>query len=357
MEDQKKPTTVAPAPQPIPTLNTPLPSNKLAGRKKLLAIIALVIVVIGGVGAAAYYGVIVPNKPQNKLVTALTNLTKQESMHIDGKIDYADKRSGGQSFSMDFAIDSDLAKQQLGLSGDLGVKGASILYDLRYIDKNIYIKVGGLDGISSILGSNPQAAQYGALLSRINNKWYVVDRSLIQASPEASCSADVSWMLTDDDRDKIKAAYEKYPLFTIKGQTSADVDGVATTKMELDPGSDETAQSFGKELESLSMISKFKECAKNTGAGDQFNNDQADSEDSKGKFFVYITSDKQVKKIELSADDETLKVAISLTFDFKDVVIEKPEGALPFQEILGGLYSGAPNSGVKPATGFESLFQ
>ena len=377
MEPENQPSTSTPPPadevaaQPAATTTTtPTTSgtvvnttptstlSKMGGNKnKLLMLVAIIVIVLLGASAAAYFGVIEPSKPDTKLRKSFLNLASKKQVSVSGQMDFADKKSTGsvKGFTADYTIDADLEKSDFALAGKVGINGAQFPFDLRSLDKDIYIKVGGLSSVDKLLpaGSvDPMTAEYLKLAASISDKWYVVDRSYLQqAGVSANCVSDISYALNKKDIDKIDAAYKKYPLFKVKNTSKEKVDGVETTKMELDPASDETANKFGNELTSLSVVSKVKACLKDTGVSDKVDKEvMADKENKdNSKIYAYVTNDKQLKKLEITADDETATVKFTMVFSDKANAITKPEGAKPIQELLsslmGSLY-GTDYSGV-----------
>ena len=341
---------LSPPPPPVSPTAAPLPPTppkpKAANKKKLtlVGIIVAVVLLLLGASAAAYFGIVVPNKPENKLAAAFTNLASHDQMTLSGRLDVQMKEADTEfkGVAIDYDAKVDLEKSLLGLAGNVGVSGTQFPYEMRYIDQDLYFKVGGLDGIGDLLSGVPseEAAFYSQLLSNINDQWYVVDRSFWQqAGASAACVADLSFALTNEDVEKIEAAYKKYPLFSIKSTSSADVDGTPTTKYELEPASDEIADNFNKELESLSVVKKVKDCAEETGVSKDVSEAENNAKEAEGTIYAYVTGDKQLKKIEINTDDDEMAVKMTINFDFKAVTVEKPEGAKPIQDILNDLYA------------------
>jgi hypothetical protein len=318
----------------------PKPGSK--HKRRLVLLVIAVLLLVGGGSAAAYFTVILPNKPENKLGLALLNLTKQQQFSIKGTLDEKSKgTSNATGVSADFTLDADAAKSQLSGAGKLGVNGTQFPFDLRYIDKDIYLRVSGLDLIGKALSAyasiGAQASPYLGVLKNINNQWYVIDRSFVNQSQQASCVSDLSFTFSDADRKKIETAYRKYPLFSIKGSGAATVEGVATTKYEVEPASDEMFNKFTKELNSLSVVENANKCLKQQGSSDKLDTEvkpSTNEDEGTGTAFIYVTDDKQVKQIELTFDDKSSTSKVTLTMQNKQPTFEKPEGAKPIQDLL-----------------------
>jgi hypothetical protein len=332
------------------------PPSQPPKRKKnlrLLAIIVAALVVIGGGAAAAYYGYVLPNKPENKLAQAFQNLAGQKHLTLSGTID-GKSTSGDKTtaVSIDYSFKSDSDKKVFGLAGSVGVNGATIPFDVRYVDQDLYAKVSGLNSLATLAGgTSSDAALYAQMFAGIDNQWYVLDHSYFeQLGGSSSCIGDISSSLSKEDTDKIGAAYKKYPLFTVKSSKADKVDGVAVTRYDLAPASDATAQKFAKELNSLSIIKKINECTGNTTTVEETIKDDATT-DTKGSFVVYLTGDKQFKRLEVSDDEGKFKMTTN--FKYSAISVEKPTDAKPIQDLLGGLLGGSTTSSSE----LETLFQ
>ncbi len=336
-----------PAPQPG-AYQAPVfpPLNNQAKKKKLkpLFIALLALILIGGGSAAAYFGYVVPNKPENKLLSALADLVSQNELVSEGTIDVTTPEAPG--VAVNFKSESNVSQNQFALSGTVGVSGAQFPYELRYVDKNIYAKVGGLESLSSLgLDETNPASSYLSMLAGVNDKWYVVDRSFWSSfGSETSCVTDLSFAFTDDDISKIKAAYKKHPLFTVKSTSQEDVNGTPTTKYAVEPASDAEAIAFAKELETLSVVEKIKSCLKDAGAESVLDEEITDLDTggtATGNMAIYLTDDNKVKKIDLEAQDSGSTMKMSTTFTYQAVTVSAPEGAEPIQNLLSDLIGGS----------------
>lgn len=342
-----EPASVVPNPAVMPQLE-PAKSAKfgfLKKRKKFLLSVVLALIMLAGAGVAAYYTAVLPNKPDNKLLKAFINLASQNQVAVTGKVDYQDKKATGsvKGFSLDFDMGVDLDKTLAGLSGKVGVSGAQYPFELRYIDKDIYLKVGGLGSIDKLLPPGTDYDEYFQGLAGLNDQWFVISRSYLQQIGEsAACVTDLSFALGDSDVDKIGKAYKKHPLFKVKSTANEKIDGVDTTKMELDTANDETAGKFADELNSLSVVGKAKACLKDTGLNKTLDEEVKPGESSirNGQIYAFVTQDKKLKRLILISDDNKQKTTMTMDFTDKAVSVTKPENAKPIQDLLGSLLGG-----------------
>lgn len=336
-----------PTPDEFAAQYSPEPLKK-AGKipKKKLSFILIAIAavaLIGGSSAAAYFGVVVPNKPENKLLSALSDLAGQKELVTEGTVDV--KSTDGIAVALNYKAETNLEKNQLGIAGTVGFSGTQFPYEIRYVDKNIYAKVGGLDGLSKINNSKANDfLSYAKTLTSINDKWYVVDRSYLQAvGDEASCATDISFVLTKDDISMLKSAYQKHPLFKVKSTSAVKVGNDETTKYDVEPASDPEAVAFAKELNGLSVVKKVNDCLKTGGSNNTIDKkveSAGKAETANGTMAFYISKDKKIKKLELETKDKGSTVKITAGFTYKQVSVAAPEGAKPIQELLGGLFGG-----------------
>ncbi len=330
---------VPPTPSQPLNFTPPASPKKKRGKLKYFIIAIVLVLLVGGVASGAYFGYVVPNKPENKLLSAISNTLSQKQVTIKGKVDVQTKQPA-TSYNVNYTVASDLTKHNLGLSGTVGVKGLQFPFDVRYIDKDIYFKIGGLssiDKLAPLYKNNDQATFFLNILDSINDQWYVVDSSLLESSPEAKCVTDVSWALTEEDTAKIQAAYKKHPLFSVNSVTTASVDGKTLTKYDIKPTSDAEASAFAKELSSLSVVENINKCMKSSGSsstsGDQELSNIVNQTTSE-KMYIFIGDDK-IQRIEIGSTDSSGNYSLTANFEYTVPAIEKPEGAKPVQDILG----------------------
>jgi hypothetical protein len=330
-------------------------ATRRKGKGKLFVLIAGVLVVLLGGSAAAYYGYYLPNKPDDKLAAAFANLAGQKQLNMQGTIDVTSskKSSDFPGVAVNFNLGADLANAQLAVNGTVGVSGTQFPFDVRYVNKDIYFKLGGLDLISKAVptASSSVVGPYLQALSTINNQWYVVDSSFLNDfGAAATCTANLSFALTPSDVNKIETAYEKDPLFKVTDTSSAEVGNVATTKMDLSPATDQTANAFASQLNSLSVVQNIHKCLGNSSASSQVDKAITPVKNSANNgsesLAVYVTADKQIKKLEFSSTDTDTVDAISLTVESQPPTIVAPSGAKPIQDLLSAFLGTSDLSGL-----------
>lgn len=323
--------------QELPVINTEKPKTKKGKAFKIIIITILILSALFGAAAAAYFGYIIPNNPENKLGSSLLNAFKNEQGTVSGKIDFKSKTGDNMAVAVDYKLQN-TAEGSMSLSGNLGVQGTSFPFESIYADKDMYVKVGGLNAIASFL---PTADTSGLDFSKLSDTWFVINRSLIQSSDQANCALDINTSLSKGDQSKLKKAYNSHPLFLVESSNSEKLDGQSVTKMVIKPTSDDEANKFAKELENLDVYKKAKECfgssfdSLQSSIDEEINPD--DTKDMKTTMIAYIGKGNQLKKVEIKGSDDESDVLIDMNFDWSPVTITKPEGAKPIQDIISAL--------------------
>jgi hypothetical protein len=329
---------------------------KKSRRKKLLVslLIALItVVVIGGGSAAAYFGVVVPNKPENVLMSSALNTLKQKQSTYDGTFEINPANGSGVAIKAAFNGSTDVASKATDLTLHLTISGVDLTVNARYVDKNLYLKVGDLKTISSLLnGIDPT---YGAVVTQlsdtVSNKWIKVDSTLINSSAEASCILNANLTLNDKDIDTIKAQYKAHPFVTITSTSADTLNGKNVQKYVLSIN-DDKENAFANQLGSLSPVQALKKC----NAGKSLTDDAAQAADhDKTPLTVWIDkSTKQIVKLSTTTtaqdakqDNVTGTATINLDYN-KPVHVTAPASSTPAMDLIGQLeaqFGGASSLG------------
>ena len=192
------------------------PVAPTGGKRRLpkFALPVIVAVILLGGTASAYFGYVVPNKPENMWHSALVNTGKG----YDKLSDYATTAKGVKGWNEDgsfkftgpVVVDGTVSGKSDGQNGDFNASvsatGLKLNFDVRGLKStgdtpDIYFKVDGLQGLGGLLGSfgaDPAVAQ---ALTGFNNQWYVVDHTLFEQYAKSAqantqiTSADVSSVL------------------------------------------------------------------------------------------------------------------------------------------------------------------
>lgn len=167
----------------------------------------VIVMIVGGGSAAAYFGYYVPTQPANVWSKALINTGKG----YDKLSEYATtpKHTKGLALKGSFKVSGSVAadgnfggasqNNNSQLSGTVSAAGLKVTLDVRSISSNgnspdIYFKVGGLGGLGNLLGGGDPT--YTNALNGLNDKWYVVDHTLFDQFAQGS---NANLQLTNED--------------------------------------------------------------------------------------------------------------------------------------------------------------
>ena len=182
--DINAPTPSTTNPQPVTNMaesGSGKPSRFGSKKAKLAGIIVAAIVLLGAVGAGAYYGVYLPNTPNNVLKSSISNLLKQNQVSGKGSASFSGKDSIAGNINYD--LKADMEKGTSAMVVEASFSGVKLPLEVRAVDKNLYVKVGDLDTIKS-LAAGALGPETGSVVDEISkevsNKWTEIDSSLIK---------------------------------------------------------------------------------------------------------------------------------------------------------------------------------
>jgi hypothetical protein len=315
----------------------------------MIAVIAALLV-LGG-GAAAYFGVVVPNQPENKLKKAIQNLTEQEITTVRGSIDMV---VPGASTNVAVNILHVDPQKQVAL-GDMviTVSGVKLPVEMRYVDNTAYVKLGDLSTLKSLaagFGGPELAPVIDMVDKKVSEQWVEIDKTILnQATEGASQSAEQGSTCTADEiAIKLRAAVnemlvlttqDETKVYTITSTSTEQVEGESTTKMVLSIDEAKLAD-FGKKLNELPAVKDLEKCASSDVAS------EAEQTADTGKittFNVWVGSDKQIKRVETAMevteanDGETVTTKLDMTMVKDAPTVEKPANAKPVMQLMGEL--------------------
>jgi hypothetical protein len=257
----------APAPPAAPVfgggdpLVAPAPSPRKRPAKSLLMALAAVLVV--GVGsAAAYVGVIVPNKPANVLKAAFINSLQQTQSSTSGTF----SATGGGIYKGTFNTAEDTTAKAIDAQFNLTVSGVNFSVETRLVNQNLYIKVGDLSTIAGLVnGFYPSAGSLvQSLSSDLSNKWIVVDSTLLNQSAGIKCALNTSWTLTNADIKLLESQYNKNPFTTIQSTSSDKVGGQPAEKFVLNIDNSKLDAFGNGSVQNLSAVKALQKCPGST---------------------------------------------------------------------------------------------
>ena len=214
------PTPAGSEPAPTPTVSTPPTQQPVSGselqksKKKKLSlpvVIALAAILLLSGSAAAYFGYILPNKPENVWEKALTNTARG----YDGLVNYAEETKDIKGFKAkgklklegvvagDGNIEMHGDEKNATIKADIGFAGSRYNIDalLNTPDgsetPDLYFKVGGIKGVGDLFAGSPYE-DFGPLINQLDSQWIFVDHTLFDQMA-SSAGAGNQPTLTEDD--------------------------------------------------------------------------------------------------------------------------------------------------------------
>lgn len=323
------------SPQPItPTMSTGMDNS--SGKKKLRILITALIailILLGGT-AAAYFGLVVPNKPENVLRRAIGNTLTQRQIKVQGTVGMAGSDAAN---NLDVAVEvqSDSDKKATSFIVTLKVDGMELPIEVRAIGNDLYLKLGGgeqaaefITGfVQGLLGGGDAETQalVQEIVNRVANKWIKFDGSSLGLDQDCFSQEPLS----EEDVKQIVDVYSRQSFAKIKESSSDNVGGRPALRyvLELDSAK---ATEFNKQVSELPRFKKIKDCS-----GNLLNSaaEQAESGEPQSQITVWVDkANKTFSKVEIKTNDGT--PVLSLNLEYSGVNVEEPKDAVPYNELL-----------------------
>jgi hypothetical protein len=329
--------TVTQAPLPAAPIVATGPKRRFM-KPLLIGLSALV--VLGGASAAAYVGVILPNKPANVLRAAILNSVQEKQVSADGKIETS---AGSFKATFSSAVNTDAKSADAKL--DVTFSGVSFPVEGRLVDQSAYFKVGDLNTISSLIGAfSPDAGTAAQNLSQqVSNKWIAVDSTIIKEDPTAKCLMAMNWSLTKADIDLMQKQYAQHPFTTISSTNSDTVGGQKAEKFVLNINDDGFTK-FGDSLKNLSIVKTADKCPGVSNAGSSAMRLTANKTTGKTTpLTVWVDkATKHISRIAYSSKDGSEAVDLK----YGHVSISAPADATPVLQFVSALEKSLGSSGT-----------
>lgn len=336
--------------------SSPTPVAPKSDKKKKLSLLAILIiaaVVLLGGGAGAYFGVIVPNKPENVLKTALSNYIDQPRYKFDGKatVDVNAPNAGDSlnTFDVTFNGQVDLEANSFQFKTGLNILGVKPEVEVSKVGRTIYFNVGDLNQYQSLsqLGGPDVAAMVEEVNKSVGSQWIEIDESLFkQAKPGAECLLDFPKPYSKDDVEAMTDLYTNREFVTIKSTTTETLDGRDALKYDLDFNQDKLKDYTSNAFQNLSTYREFSECVEKIAGKkvDKLLEEQNQAQPVQQSMSTSMWVDKgskTIKKISMvintTQNDVETKTNFEGTFDYGNVSIVKPEKSKPIMQVIGEL--------------------
>ena len=343
---QATPGMVMPSPQVAPHVSPGSPVPTPAKRRVNLSVKSLVIagaavLIVGGGTALAYVGVVIPNKPENILKSAIQHSLQSKGGSFSGSFEGEAATGSGPAYKATFNGGANATSKTADFALNLTISGATFPVETRLVNDNAYFKVGDLSSLSSLITAfSPDAAPVvQKLSSQVSNKWFVVDSTLLKEGG-ASCFLDSDWTLSPADQKVLQNAYGKQPFVTITSSSSDTIKGKKVAKLELSLDDDKMAAYAKNVGGQLSFVKKLQSCTK----GSNPTSDTSSVADH-DKTPLTLWIDKGTHQIVRFAGHSTAqdakkanaKVTVSVDLDSTLPTITAPSGAEPITTLISSI--------------------
>jgi len=308
-------------------------SRRRFAKKPALISLAAIFILLGG-SAAAYFGYILPNKPENVLAKALSNSLSQHQVTTKGTLDVT---SGGITTKIEYTAATNEDSHATSLNLNATISGVNIPLEIISAKGNVYFKVGDLSSLEGIANqfigdSSPSIKTLEDKINKsVTNQWISVDSTLIKEA-KLDCLANFPASFSQTDIKSLKAAYANAQFATISSHSADVVNGVKTTKYEVKID-DNVLSRFN--LNGTSYFKNINDCLKKADPSSKL--DLSSSKDGDiTPITLWVDSAKRIVKYSSlsTAKAKGIEGDITGTITYGDVNISEPANAKPVLNLL-----------------------
>lgn len=315
----------------------PEKKRKFLGKNKTqtLLIALAAILLLGVVGAFAYIGYYLPNKPENMVGQALLNLLDTETVQFEGNA--AISNENGFSPEIAFNGGSNGPANAVALSVDSNIGGMELGVSLRGVDNQLFAQLNGASTIGTLLsgfmGSSDEESTeaINQMLSEIDGQWFVFEDDNIEQQ------LSVSPQIDEQDKQQLTdalSAHDVFKVVTVHDDETIKDQNARHYTIEFNK---EGLKAVADDLEGLTIndttvtseqIEEFK-----SGV------DEMDTDELTLDVWVYSSS-KQLAKVAMDVEEDSGSTQVELTLfgHNEPFEVEVPEDARSFEEIIGPLF-------------------
>ena len=340
------------------TKHSPL---KRFSKRSVLILLLVPLLLLGG-SAAAYFGYVVPNKPENVLAKAIANSLSQHQITTKGTLDAT---SSGFSTKIEYTAATNEDSHATDLNLNTTISGVNIPMEIISAKGNVYFKVGNLSSLEGIANqfigdSTPSIKTLEDQINKsITNQWISVDSTLIKEA-KLDCLASFPASFSQTDIKSLKAAYANAQFAAISSHSADTVNGAKATKYEVKID-DNVLSKFN--LNGTSYFKNINDCLKKADPTSTL--DLSSSKDGDTTpITIWVDSAKRIVKYssQSTAKDKAKGIEgdITGTITYGNVNISAPTSSKPVLNLLNdlnlnSLFNGSSNSPNTTGSGLPTI--
>lgn len=358
---------------PVQSQNNPsLPSahtKKTHIPKKMIAVFAAVLLLLG-IGVSAAYYVYMNNSPQKVLADALTNmavdLLESKPTSASGSLTFESK--GDQPVAVKVTFDGKARDSNSQSSAEVKVTYSGKTYTIKtsgiiFGEDEYYFKLENLkQTLQDFEATNSELAAYGAyiepIIEKIDNRWVKVtkedlkDFTSSEATIDACTTAVGNLKLSKKDQSEVKKIFKQNQFIIVNEKMGSEsIDGENSFHYKID-FNDQQAAGFAKQIIELpSMATVKKDCKLSEETlNNSLKNETAFGSTSNAKkptVELWVSkSSHRPTKFQVTSNDSnlTLNFNAQIKLNAKDVTIEKPTDAVSISDLQSEIEKLIPTS-------------
>jgi hypothetical protein len=325
--------TAMPAPAPA---NDPKKSRNYKKLSKYMAMTLVVLIVLGGASAAAFFGYIRPHQPAYILRSALINTIKQNQYDFNANIN-SSGGAGDPAFKLGLSGEAGKQSKNAEFNLNFDVSGITVTAQAKYVNQNLYVKVGDLSSLTSLAaGADPTLGTLAQQVSsQVSNKWIEIDSTILDEGG-VNCFSNENLNISNSEISSLENLYNKNQFTNIKSTTNTTLNGQAVEEFNI-AINDNKGASFLNSLNSLSQVKKLESCTKTSQSDGLSYSSQNIKGDGKTTD-VQVWVNKKTKLLQqlstkINSDSET--GTISLGLGYHPVNVTAPASSTPILTVIG----------------------
>ena len=315
------------------------PKKHLRLSKKLLVPVVVILALLGG-GAAAYFGYIVPNKPNNVLAKAVENSLSAHQIAITGLLDAT---SSGVSGRVDYTAKIDADNHATDITLNTTISGVQFPVEVLTAKGNLYFKIVDLSTIESLInGFAGASADYGQIKqiedkvnTKVSGQWIEVDNTLIKEA-KLGCLANYPTAVSQADVNSLENAYKKAQFATVTSHTADTVSGKKSVKYDVQIDDNKLS---AMDISGIGAVQSLNSCLKSIDKSASLNLSSLKDGKQHSVSLWVDSSDKRINKFAASYKDPSSgdETALSGTVAYGAVNIQTPAKSVQLLGLLGEL--------------------